>query len=108
MNAHLENTRRTPRWTALLSAILILSLYSTPAWSDSWENVNRDARSPVAFDLLVLRPLGIIGVTIGSILFVMPVAPLTLISRPKEIGPVFNAMIVKPALYVISDPLGEH
>ena len=63
---------------------------------------------PVTLDLLVLRPLGIVGTLTGTALFLAPVLPLTLITRPGDLGKPFSAMVVRPASYVLADPLGQH
>lgn len=67
-----------------------------------------ESTSPVGLDLLVLRPLGLFGTLTGTVLFLAPVLPLTLITRPSEIGAPFETMVVNPARYVVADPLGQH
>lgn len=66
-----------------------------------------NATSPVWFDALVLRPIGLVVLADGIILFV-PAALFTAITRPQEIGSVFQSLVVAPARYVWSDGLGEH
>jgi hypothetical protein len=66
-----------------------------------------NSTSPVWFDALVLRPIGLIVLVDGVILFA-PAAAITALTRPQEIGSVFQALVVGPARYVWSDPLGEH
>lgn len=86
-----------------------LALAATPAWSgDEHDDPTRDATSPPMFDLFVLRPVGIVGIGIGTALFVAPVAPLTLLTRPMDIGKPFHKLVVSPVRYVVADPLGEH
>ena len=55
-----------------------------------------------------MRPVGIIGAGVSTLLFLVPVAPIVLISRPQDIGRPFNKMVVQPVRYVVADPLGQH
>ena len=59
-------------------------------------------------DLLLLRPIGLVSLTFSTVLFIVPVLPLTLLTRPTEIKKPFNAMILEPARYVWAHPLGKH
>ena len=65
-----------------------------------------DPVSPT-FDLLVLRPVGLVGLVGGFGLFVLS-SPITLVTRPHEIGTPWDQMVVGPAKYVWADPLGQH
>lgn len=100
---------RIRRTFAAVSAALVLTLGATPAWSTDEHDVpSADSTSPPMFDLFVLRPVGIVAIGIGTALFIAPVAPLTLISRPSDIGKPFRKLVVDPVRYVVADPLGEH
>jgi hypothetical protein len=44
-------------------------------------------------DLLLLRPIGLVSLTFSTVLFIVPVLPLTLLTRPTEIKKPFNEMI---------------
>lgn len=66
-----------------------------------------NATSPVWFDVLILRPIGLAILVDGILLFV-PAAIVTGITRPQEMGSVFESLVVAPARYVWSDGLGEH
>lgn len=101
---------RIHRIAAAIAAALVLSLSATPAWSssDQHENLAADATSPPMFDLFVLRPIALVGVGISGALFLVPVAPITLLTRPTDIGKPFNKLVVAPVRYVVADPLGDH
>jgi len=100
---------RIRRIVAATTVVLALALTTTPAWSkDEHDDPGRDASSPPMFDLFVLRPVGIVGIGIGTALFVAPVAPLTLLTRPSDIGKPFRKLVVDPVRYVVADPLGQH
>jgi hypothetical protein len=100
---------RLTRIVAGCSIALVLALAGTPAWSNVDEDdPARDRSSPPMFDLFILRPLGIGALTIGTALFIAPVAPIALITRPTNIGRPAEKLVVNPVKYVFVDPLGEH
>jgi hypothetical protein len=63
--------------------------------------------NPVA-DLLFLRPLGLATTAFGTLFFIFPVLPLTLLTRPTEIDKPFMTFVARPAKYTWIDPLGSH
>jgi hypothetical protein len=64
--------------------------------------------SPVMVDLLILRPLGLLSLTFSTVFFMVPVLPITLLTRPTELGVPFKALIIEPARYVWVHRLGSH
>lgn len=64
--------------------------------------------SPIMVDLLLLRPVGLITMVVSTIFFVVPVAPITFLTRPGEIGKPFDIMVAEPARFVWVHPLGSH
>jgi hypothetical protein len=100
---------RIQRLVAALAVALLLTLAALPAGATEFEkNPADDATSPPVFDLLILRPIGIVGAAVSAAFFVVPVAPLTLITRPSDIGKPFDKLIIQPGRYVLVDKLGEH
>jgi len=75
---------------------------------NSTDSEANNMTTPVIADVLILRPLGLAGMAIGSVLFIVPVAPLTLLTRPSDIGKPWNRMVLSPARFVWADPLGSH
>ena len=73
--------------------------------SDSEAN---NTSTPVLADLIILRPLGLAAMALSAVLFVIPVAPITLLTRPSEIAKPTKRMIMDPARFVWVDPLGSH
>ena len=68
--------------TALTALALVFA--GSPAWSnDVFENPADDETSPPIFDLFVLRPVGIIGIGIGSYVEAAGFAPSPLL---RELG----------------------
>jgi hypothetical protein len=93
--------------TVTITVFLLLG--STQAWSQAAEiNPTGEKSSPPIFDLFILRPIGMVALAAGSLLFLAPVAPLTLITKPTQIGKPFDKMVMQPARYLVADPLGEH
>ncbi len=98
---------------ALATTVVVTLLGVSATYADGFErDVHTDpgaeSTSPITFDLLFLRPVGLVSMFAGTALFLAPVTPLTLVSRPGDIGKPFNSMVVKPARYVFADPLGQH
>ncbi len=95
--------------TAIVVSLLTLSATTAGAFErDVHTDPGAEKTSPMTFDLLFLRPVGIVGMLTGTALFIAPVMPLTLISRPGDMGKPFKSLVVKPARYVFADPLGKH
>jgi hypothetical protein len=96
---------RFRRIAAAFSVLVLLAGAAAPAMAEI-----ETAREPSSkmVDLLVLRPMGVISLVLGTVLFIAPVAPFTLLIRPQEFGVPFKAMVASPARYVWADPLGSH
>jgi hypothetical protein len=103
MNMH----RRVRRIAAAFLVAITLVGSVSPAMAARESEMAMENIDPLA-DLMVLRPVGLVAFAIGTILFIVPVAPLALISRPDGIGVAWNRLVVAPAKYVWVDPLGSH
>lgn len=108
---------RLRRASAALCIIALVAGVTSPAFAgpddiedfiNSSGTVANDLTSPPMFDLMILRPLGLVTFALSSVLFVFPVAPLTLMTRPSEIDKPFKVFIMNPMEYVWMDPLGSH
>ncbi len=106
---------RTRRFTATCCLVALLAGIALPLSASAGDDfINSsgteadNATSPVMLDLLILRPIGLASLVFSTVLFVVPVLPLTLLTRPTEIKRPFNAMIIEPARYVWVHPLGKH
>jgi hypothetical protein len=89
---------------AALAALLMLATSSVPAAAYTEED---SASTPVVFDSIFLRPLGIVTFLFGSALFVAGL-PILAITRPTDIATPWRSLVVNPARYVWVDPIGEH
>lgn len=58
----------------------------------------------VTFDLLILRPVGVVATGAGLVIFVgsLPISLATL-----SVGKAFSALVVGPARYTFMRPLGD-
>jgi hypothetical protein len=100
---------RIQRVLAVLCAALILCLSVTASQaSDVFYNPAEDSTSHPVFDLMVLRPLGTVSALLSTVIFIAPVAPIVLITRPMDIDKPFVHMVVEPTRYVVVDRIGEH
>ena len=96
--------------TALIAGVVLPSTASASGgdFINSSDSEANNMSSPIMLDLVLLRPVGLVTMAVSSVLFVVPVLPLTLITRPSEIKKPFEAMVMRPARFVWSDPLGTH
>lgn len=94
---------------AALVALVAIIGGSVPATASNggMRSQHEAANSPVAFDVLVLRPVGFVSLALGAGLFVIA-TPFTLITRPHEISKPWNDFVVRPAKFLWVDPIGGH
>ena len=100
-------SKRLRRLSAALCATLMLTLSAAPAASYDFESP-KDDHTPAAFDVFVLRPFGLLAMVAGTLIFLVPVAPLTLLTRPSEIGKPFEALVARPTRFTMVAPIGSH
>ena len=107
---------RFRRITAALCAAALLAGMCIPSaamaedsrYLTSSDSAATDHSSNPVADLLFLRPIGLATTAVGTLLFIFPVLPLTLITRPTEINKPFKTFVLGPAKYTWIDPLGTH
>lgn len=95
---------------AALCTLVMVAGLADPAFAGSeYESQlpEENATSNVVVDAMFLRPLGLVALATGVGLF-LPVAVITLITRPQQINEPFGWLVVAPARYVWVDGLGEH
>jgi hypothetical protein len=91
---------------ATVAAALIFAS-AAPAMASAQEFEERDA-VPILFDAIVLRPLGLAVTALGGLIFAFPVAPVIALTRPSELHEQLDFLVLRPARYTFSDPLGRH
>ena len=86
----LNRIRRLTAATCLVALVAGATIPSSASATDSFINSSdteaNNMTSPIMVDLLILRPIGLVTMCVSTILFVIPVAPLTLLTRPSEIA----------------------
>lgn len=71
-------------------------------YEDSFDQCNY----PKGFDLMVMRPISLGTVAIGTLFFI-PMLPLAFITVPDEIGTVYDGLVGAPARFTFNRALGE-
>jgi len=97
-------SRRLRRLIPALVVAVALSLGAAPA---SAEFKTETQHAPLIFDLMIMRPAGLVFGAASAALFV-PVGAVTLLVRPSEIEKPFDYLVMRPVRFVFVDPLGKH
>ena len=93
---------------ALCAAVLSLSL-AQPAFAASTMDLGDEPSTvPMAFDVLLMRPVGLLMTGLGTVVYLVPVAPIMLVTRPTEIFKPIDYLIGAPARFTFKDPIGHH
>ena len=87
---------------AVAAAMLASPVLAGPQFTDVEASHTGDV-----FDLIVMRPVGLVALGIGSVLW-LPAAAMTAAVQPSEIKKPTEALILKPYRYVFEDPIGAH
>jgi hypothetical protein len=93
----------------LLAAFAVAALVAAPASAVTSQRVDRvDAEfaNPM-LDVLVLRPVGLIGLMLSSMIWV-PAEAMTLVVNPAQWKLPVDHLLTKPARFVFLDPIGSH
>ena len=91
----------------LLAAALATALLAGPvAAEQQFTDVDGSHSGPM-FDVLVMRPVGLIGLGVGALLW-LPAAAMTAMVQPSEISKPTEMLIKKPYRYVFDEPIGSH
>lgn len=96
--------------SAILILALVFSLASPAAAATALGTDDGDLEKsvPVVLDVILLRPLGLAMTIAGVVFYAVPVAPLTALTRPSDLGKPFKLLVATPARYTFADPLGQH
>jgi hypothetical protein len=92
-----------------LAALALVALVAAPASAVTNERVDKvDAEfADPMVDVLVMRPVGLIGLMLSAMLWV-PAEAMTLAVNPTEWKLPVDALLTKPARFVFVDPIGSH
>jgi hypothetical protein len=100
--------RNRIRHTLLAVAVLALTLAQPALAMSSADMGDEPAAVPMAFDILLMRPLGLLMTGFGTLVYLVPVAPIMLVTRPTEITKPIGYLIGAPARFTFKDPIGHH
>jgi len=92
-----------------LAAFALVALVAAPASAVTEVKTDQvdSAFAPPMMDVLVLRPVGLIGLGLSAVLWV-PAQVMTLAINPTEWRMPIHHLLAKPARYVFVDPIGSH
>ena len=88
----------------LMTLVIAAGLVASPAMAQQRGTVTGDKATDMAVDLVIVRPLGIVGAAVGTVGFVLAL-PFTLPSG--SVGETAEEWIGKPLEYTFDRPLGN-
>jgi hypothetical protein len=95
--------------TALATASLVFALaHPALAMERSYDIGDEPSSVPMIFDVLVMRPIGLLMTGLGCVVYVVPVAPIMAITRPADIAKPLGPLVGAPARFTFKDPIGQH
>ncbi len=101
-------SRCPQRFSAVLIAVALLLVQVAPAAAATGQDLEYRGHTNLVADALILRPLGLAMIGVGSVLWAVGVAPFVAITRPTDLGESMNYLIMRPVRYTFADPLGHH
>jgi len=101
-------SRCPQRFSAILIAVALLLVQVAPVAAATSQGLENRGNTNLVADALILRPLGLAMVGLGSVVWAVGVAPFVAITRPAELGESMDYLIKRPARYTFADPLGHH
>jgi len=92
-----------------LAAFAVAALVAAPASAVTNERVDRvdSAYAHPMVDVLVMRPIGLIGLMMSATLWV-PAELMTLAVNPTQWKLPVDHLLTKPVRFVFVDPIGSH
>lgn len=88
----------------MLALVLLLVSFSASAMAQQSPYLHEPSAGAMAYDLVGMRPLGFAALVGGSVLFVVSL-PFSALGR--NVGEAGQALVVKPAKFTFSRPLGD-
>jgi len=101
-------SRFLQKLSVALIAVALLGVQVAPAAAETGQDLENRGHTNLVADALILRPLGLVTIGIGSALWAVGVAPFVAITRPTQLGESMDYLIMRPVRYTFADPLGHH
>jgi hypothetical protein len=101
-------SRCPQRFSAVLIAVALLLVQVAPGAAATGQDLENRGKTNLVADALILRPLGLAAIGVGSVLWAVGVAPFVAITRPTELDESMDYLIMRPVRYTFADPLGHH
>jgi len=98
---------RTFLFGLAIAGLLAAPMASLAATSAATSDEREAVPAPAMMDVLVLRPLGMLALATGALLWV-PAAGITVMARPQDLGVTTEDLVLKPFRFVFEDPIGTH
>lgn len=101
---------RVRRFAALLATVSLIVGLALPAAADRsiYDVQDKTASVPMIFDILVMRPIGLMMTVTGVMVYVFPVVPIMAITRPTDLGKPLGPLVVTPVRFTFGDAIGSH
>ena len=92
---------------AALAVVGLLAAPATTAFAGSNIGTLETEKAPAMVDLMLMRPLGLVGLVVSGVVWV-PVQAFTMAVRWQDRQKPVDYMLKGPAEFVFVVPLGEH
>ena len=93
---------------AVLIAVSLLLVQAAPAAAAAGDGLENRGRTNLVFDAMLLRPLGLVAIGLGTAVWAVGVAPWVAMTRPTDLDDSMSYLIMRPVRYTFADPLGHH
>ena len=94
---------------SLLAVTFLALALAQPAIAMSSSDMGDETSAvPMVFDALFMRPIGLLMTAVGTVVYLVPVAPIMAITRPTDIAKPIPYLIGAPAQFTFKDPIGHH
>jgi hypothetical protein len=101
-------SRYLQSFSAVLIAVALLWVQAAPVSAATSQGLEKKSETNLVADALILRPLGLMAIGLGSALWAVGVAPFVAITRPADLDESMDYLIMRPVRYTFADPLGHH
>jgi hypothetical protein len=101
-------SRCPQRFSAVLIAVALLLVQVAPVAAATGHDLEKRGQTNLVADAMLLRPLGLAMIGVGSVVWAVGVAPFVAITRPAELGESMDYLIMRPVRYTFVDPIGHH